>query len=647
VQRALKIRIDQTYHYTDSMTVLFWLNDDTKRFQAFVNNRLLKIRRTSSPEEWYWVPTLENPADLPSRGTEPGQLGGDSLWQQGPQFLRQEPLVLPPPPALVPTSAVLQEMRKHEHVFLHADAAGEQVLSFVRVSRWMVIIGAVHRILQWRHRAQTRLDKAPARDLRTDAEGAVLRQLQVPLRRALGTDATRNTRSALGLTRLSPFVDERGLLRGAGRLRYVDALPRDSREPILLDRNHPGTRLLAEHCHRFQAMHYGGVNYTLGRLTQRFWIPKGHSLIFKILTDCVPCRKRKPPKVVRPEGALPAFRLPPTTGTPIAFTVTAIDCAGPYRVKRGRSYESHYMLLLTCCQTRAVKLEVLSDLTVDAFIMALTRAASRGTNPQTILSDNGSNFDGANRLLRHLWANMPQAELQTRRPDIKWLFNPPYASHYGGVFERMIRAAKEALYHALPEHMTLSLEQLATAFAQVQGILNARPLSYTTTDGDLTPITPNHFLYGSASLPLFEDLAVLAGSSTTKRWRALQTAMEQFLQRFHREIRPQLQLFRDATRAAAHEVKVGDVVTFFLPSSARKWPIAIVDGVFPGKDGMVRTLRLRISQAADASRHTKQTFLWDIRDVSPLVSSTADLACGAATSTPNPETALPGAKVAD
>ena len=131
--------------------------------------------------------------------------------------------------------------------------------------------------------------------------------------------------------------------------------------------------------------------------------------------------------------------------------------------------------------------------------MALLRASAKGVNPQYILSDNGGNFQAANNILHAMWAEHTCGEVRRRRPDITWQFNPPYASHYGGCFERLIGAAKTALYHALPDHFGLSLEQLQTAFAVVEGVLNARPLAAPTAEGGLVPLTPNHFLHGSAS----------------------------------------------------------------------------------------------------------------------------------------------------
>ncbi len=147
-----------------------------------------------------------------------------------------------------------------------------------------------------------------------------------------------------------------------------------------------------------------------------------------------------------------------------------------------------------------------------------------------------------------------------------------------------------------------------TAFAIVEGILNSRPLAYTSTDGrDLVPLTPNHFLYGSASEAL---LLLPEGGALAKRWSSLQNMASIFLQRFHREIRPHLQLSQ-RLRGGEKDLAVGDVVVFFLPSNQRKWPLARITQVHPGPDQRVRTVDLATADG--------KVFRRDVGDVATLL----------------------------
>ena len=52
---------------------------------------------------------------------------------------------------------------------------------------------------------------------------------------------------------------------------------------------------------------------------------------------------------------------------------------------------------------KAVHLELVSDLTTEAFIGSLNRLFSRRGKSQSIYSDNGKNFVGANRELNELY----------------------------------------------------------------------------------------------------------------------------------------------------------------------------------------------------------------------------------------------------
>ena len=615
----LKTTVQEVVHWSDSLTVLFWLNDDSQRFQAFVFNKLHKIRAATSPSEWHWVPSENNPADWATRGKDPRFLQQEKLWKEGPAFISQGKAAWPKSPALIRTSEVLKEMKKVEQVFVTQAVQETFPLPFRRYSSWNRALSLPLKLLRWRDRARSNLRLPPLEPAGVRAERVLLRVAQTEMRSA-ATTTSKSTqwRRDFGLTQLEPFMDKDGLLRGRGRLSQAAALPRDAREPIILPPGHWATKLIIRHTHEQVLHHAGGVSYTLNRLVARFWLPRGRQAVFAEVSKCVACKQRIRRPISQSVGDLPALRFPQQQGDERPFAVTAVDCAGPFKVKRGRSYENHYLLLLTCCHIRAVRLEQLSDLSTDSFLLALTRAGSHGVDPHTILSDNGGNFDGANRLLRALWASMPQQELERRRPTIRWRFNPPYASHYGGVFERLIGAAKAALYHALPAHLTLSLEQLRTAFAVVEGILNARPLAYISShSADIQPLTPNHFLGGGGSRCWISFAENTAGSSLAKRWTAVHKITAAFWHRFYKEIVPFMlhsTFRRSAKTAAKTTLQVGDVVMFLLPAGDKNWPLGRIVRLFPGPDGRVRTVDVQVSAAQGGA-----VFRRDVRHLSLLL----------------------------
>ena len=98
-------------------------------------------------------------------------------------------------------------------------------------------------------------------------------------------------------------------------------------------------------------------------------------------------------------------------------------------------------------------------LDTDSFLRAFTRMSNRRGLPEEMLSDNGTNFVGANEELRKLTSDSKLKESLAHR-RVKWIFNPPSTPHFGGVYETMIKAAKRAILAILD----ITDEELLTAF---------------------------------------------------------------------------------------------------------------------------------------------------------------------------------------
>ena len=73
--------------WTDSKTVLGYINNDARRFHVFVGNRVQEIRDKTSPAQWRYIGTKENPADVASRGSSVQELIDNRLWWKGPELL--------------------------------------------------------------------------------------------------------------------------------------------------------------------------------------------------------------------------------------------------------------------------------------------------------------------------------------------------------------------------------------------------------------------------------------------------------------------------------------------------------------------------------------------------------------------------------
>jgi len=173
-----------------------------------------------------------------------------------------------------------------------------------------------------------------------------------------------------------------------------------------------------------------------------------------------------------------------------------VDYFGSILVKLRRSQVKRYGCVFTCLAIRAVHIEIAHDLTTDSFIQAFSRFVSRQGPPIEVFSDNGTNFRGAETEIKtalEKW-NPDRIDNCLKTRGIKCNFNPPHASHAGGVWERMIRSIRRIL-RALLGSQFVDDETLLTLMGEVEKILNDRPLTPPTSDSkDPEPLTLSKLL---------------------------------------------------------------------------------------------------------------------------------------------------------
>ena len=133
----------------------------------------------------------------------------------------------------------------------------------------------------------------------------------------------------------------------------------------------------------------------------------------------------------------------------------------------------------------AVHLEVAFSLSTDSFVICLRRLIARRGKPTVIYSDNGTNVVGANREFRECINDWNQGTIGSvfSQEEVQWVFNPPAPYHMGGVWERLGRSCKKALDVVL-RNQVLTHEVFLTAFAEVEWLVNSRPLTEVSSDLD-------------------------------------------------------------------------------------------------------------------------------------------------------------------
>lgn len=265
-------------------------------------------------------------------------------------------------------------------------------------------------------------------------------------------------------------------------------------------------------------------------LAVSYHIPQLKHLLRKLSHTCVTCQRIYSKTAKQLMGELPATRTTPSR----PFSEVGLDFAGPMTIKRGNPRKPTlvklYLCVFVCFSSRAIHLEVVSDLSTPAFLAALTRFVARRGLPENIHSDNGSNFIGAQAELQKIQELIRSEEAKetfrqwASHRDVMWHFTPARAPHFGGLWESAVRSMKVILKKTIGERL-LTYEELVTVVTEAEAILNSRPLlpADSPADDASPPLTPGHFLVGGplTALPIATDtqskLPLLRRWNLTKR----------------------------------------------------------------------------------------------------------------------------------
>ena len=606
VRAELELTIDRVTFWTDSLTVLQYIRNETRRFHRFVATRLEEIHEHTTPDQWHHVPGVLNPADDGSRGLPIDSFQPGCRWWSGPDFLWQSEDQWPHREVgtVKEDDAEVIRPRVNQNTLTVANSSSlNQLLE--RFSSWPKLVRTVSWLKRFVHYIQFKriLHSMPNKISLPEIHAASkiiikIVQRQYFLEELQALKAGRPVRSSSKLTPLCPILVD-GIICVGGRLRHAPVAPQ-AIHPPLIPREHPIATLLIRHHH--EILGHAGREHVLSVLRQKIWIVNARALTRQILRGCVPCRKRHERVMNQMMGDLPEARLVPHEPP---FTFTGLDFFGPFHAKRGRATEKVYGCIFVCLTSRAIHLEDVGSLETDAFIQALRRFTCIRGAAKEIWSDNGTNFTGAERELtlaiEQLDHEMIQRSLHEKevewycQPLKKWHFQPPTASHMSGVWERLIRSVRNTMKAVLGHpHALVTRETLRTVFAEAVGILNSRPLCPSSDDPkDSDPITPSHLLQQRQGMSLPPGEFHKADIHSRKQWRRGQLLASHFWNRWIREYLPLLQE-RKKWILKRRNLAVNDlvlVVTEKLPRG--HWLLGRVVKVFPGPDGLVRTAEVK------------------------------------------------------
>ncbi|XP_071576443.1 uncharacterized protein [Temnothorax nylanderi] len=275
------------------------------------------------------------------------------------------------------------------------------------------------------------------------------------------------------------------------------------------------------------------------------------------------------------------------------FSISGVDFAGPFtmvtRRARGVSSFKVYVCLFVCFAVKAIHLEIAFSLSTDSFLAALRRFVARRGRCSLLYSDCGTNFVGAARELENHMC------LAAEREKIKWSFNPPSAPHFGGLWESGVRSFKTHLRRVVGDQI-LSIEEFTTVVAQIESVLNSRPLCPMSTDPlDLEILSQGHFLTMEPLVAVPTPDVTPLPMNRLGRWQLVQRIHQDFWRRWHNEYLHTLQQ-RPKWWTSANRLDVGSLVLIKDDNaSPLRWKRGRVEALHPGSDGVPRVATVRVA----------------------------------------------------
>ena len=202
---------------------------------------------------------------------------------------------------------------------------------------------------------------------------------------------------------------------------------------------------------------------------------KGRSAVKKVIRACLTCSRHAARAPTQLMGTLPQARVRPSS----PFECSGVDDVGPINVQltktRGKDTMKGYIAIFICMATRAIYIVIDDDYSSEAFIAAFHRFTARRRFCKELYSDQETNFVGVDAQLKQIIVASSSFSSQIikslAQEGTSWIFNPPSAPHFGGIWEAAVKSAKHHLRRIIGDQV-LTFSELATLMCRIEACLN-------------------------------------------------------------------------------------------------------------------------------------------------------------------------------
>ena len=586
IMKEMTFSFERQFFIVDSEIARAMIQKESYGFNTFVAVRVGEIQHHTNKEDWFWTESSENIADMLSRGADPDDIGAQSRWQVGPEFL-SEPIESWPirqsySGAAIPELAKVVQvnsLRASDTVNLSA------IINCQKYSSYDKLISVTARVMAvFKGRPQPSLKNIAVplgRNEIQNAERSWILESQADLSNHLKAET---------LSRLCAR-EENGVMIVGTRLEKWESITYDNRYPVLLSAKSPFAKLYVMKIHN--AGHLG-VSSVMTIVRRKYWIVGLRQLVKSIRFKCVTCKKLDARLQQQVMGQIPSERLRPAP----QWSYSSVDIFGPYEIKgetNKRSRSKGYGVLFNCLLSRSVYLDLATDYSTDAFLLVIRRFMSLKGCPVKVWSDNGSQLVAASKELKKIIADQDKDAVIkfSSSHGFDWEFCAPDAPWQNACAESLVKSVKRALSFAIGVQV-LSFTEMLTVMFETAELVNQRPIGkHPTSLEDGAYISPNDLSLGRASSKIPTGNFSTSTSLTT-RYHFVQRIISSFWKRWTANYFPSL-LIRQKWHTAKRNVKVGDVVLIQDSNQLQgKWKLGkVVRADASLRDGFVRIIDIQ------------------------------------------------------
>lgn len=529
--------LDTTY-LTDSSVALHWIHQDERPLEVVVRNCVIDIRRFTTPSSWFHIATDLNIADLGTRYAAVSEVGLLSDWQNGPDWMRLEPGMLPI--SDVDELKLAPEERKtYFHHTKPPDVLGivlpnlktkvsdryafAKYISDPNRYGWARALRVTALVLKFIHLLQVRIGTTPYQrewfpppPVADQPIRFWIRGLPVlydwDLRLAANyyfNCCYREVKEYVAPNQLKHVDVRDGIMYYVGRVLQGQPLtaPEDvmfDLDPLsfvrpVADRYSPVAYSVMVFSHT-QETNHRSATATLLASRSILYVLRGRDLAIEVRESCRACTRYKRKLLEVEMGKIHPTRL---TIAP-AFYHAQVDLFGPMLARCEHNHRSTikvYGCVFKCPATCAVAVYTMTNYTTDSFILAYTRFGSRYGHPTKLFIDQGSQLMSACKKMELSITNIANNLSAQYKVGIDYAVCPVQGHNAHGMVERSILTIK-TLFDKVYAGLKLDAFAYESAFAWISSQLNNLPICLGTRTENLDSvdlITPSRLILGRGS----------------------------------------------------------------------------------------------------------------------------------------------------